>query len=160
MIRKKPWNRVNLPVYSISSKCGEHSNMHIITYVTAISMQPKRFICGIYHGTQTLLNVETSGEFVLQLLSATQYRLVDLLGKKSGKTIDKTSQLQRRNELTTWNGYYVLKNCLAVMQLKVITRFDGGDHKGFLCDLLAYKNLNEGETLTLDTLRKNKMIRI
>ena len=134
--------------------------MHIITYASQISMQPKRFICGIYHGTQTLLNIEASGEFVLQLLADTQYRLVDLLGKKSGKTIDKISRLQKRNELTTWNDFYVLKNCLAVMQLKVISHFEGGDHKGFLCDVVAYKNLNEGNELTLDVLREKKLIRI
>jgi len=160
MIRKKPWNRVNLPVYSISSKTAGSSNMHIITYASQISMQPKRFICGIFHGTQTLLNIEASGEFVLQLLADTQYRLVDLLGKKSGKTIDKISRLQKRSELIVWNNFFVLKNCLAVMQLKVISSFNGGDHKGFLCDVLAYKNLNEGDELTLATLREKKLIRI
>ena len=160
MIRKKPWNRVNLPVYSISSKTAANNNMHIITYATQISMQPKRFICGIYHGTQTLINVEASGEFMLQLLAENQYRLVDLLGKKSGKSIDKISRLQKRNELAEWNGFYILKNCLAVMQLKVVSSFEGGDHKAFLCDVTAFKNLNEGETLSLDTLREHKMIRI
>ena len=160
MIRKKPWNRVNLPVYSISSKTNDTHNMHIITYASQISMQPKRFICGIYHGTQTLFNIETSGEFVLQLLADTQYRLVDLLGKKSGKNVDKISRLRKRNELMDWNNFYVLKNCLAVMQLKVISSFEGGDHKGFLCDVVAYKNLNEGNILTLDTLREKKLIRI
>lgn len=160
MTRKKPWNRVNLPVYSISSKANGSTNMHIITYATAISMQPKRFICGIYHGTQTLENVEASGEFMLQLLNETQYRLLDLLGKKSGKKIDKISRLQKRNELADWNGYPVLKNCLAVMQMKVINSFEGGDHRCFLCDVVAYKNLNEGEALTLDTLRQHKLIRI
>ncbi len=160
MIRKKPWNRVNLPVYSISSKTANNSNMHIITYASQISMQPKRFICGIYNGTQTLINVERSGEFVLQILANTQYRLVDLLGKKSGKTIDKIGRLKKRNELIDWNDFYVLKNCLAVMQLKVVNSFEGGDHKGFICDVIAYKNLNEGDVLTLDTLREKKLIRI
>jgi len=159
-MRKKPWNRVNLPVYSISSKTANNKNMHIITYASQISMQPKRFICSIYEGTQTLENVEASGEFVLQLLHASQYRLVDLLGKKTGKKIDKPRLLNKRNELMEWNGYPVLKNCMAVMQLKVINRFDGGDHKGFLCDIIAYKNLHEGPPLTLDDLRKHKMIRI
>lgn len=160
MIRKKPWNRVNLPVYSVSSKMADNSNMHIITYVSQISMHPKRFICGIYHGTQTLLNIEASGEFVLQLLAVNQYRLVDLLGKKSGKTIDKIIRLRKRNELIEWNNFDVLKNCLAVIQLKVISSFEGGDHKGFLCNVVAYKNLNEGNELTLDILRERKLIRI
>ena len=157
---KRPWNRVNLPVYSISSKAGNNENMHIITYASQISMQPKRFVCGIYNGTQTLENVQQNGEFILQLLSATQYRLVDLLGKKTGKKIDKISRLKKREELAAWNGYAVLKNCLAVMQLKVISHFDGGDHQGFLCDMIAYKNLNEGDVLTLDVLREHKLIRI
>jgi len=160
MIRKKPWNRVNLPVYSISSKSDDSHNMHIITYASQISMQPKRFICGIYHGTQTLINIEASGEFVLQLLADTQYRLVDLLGKKSGKNIVKIGRLQKTNELMDWNDFYVLKNCLAVMQLKVISSFEGGDHKGFLCDVVAYKNISEGIVMTLEPLRKKKLIQI
>lgn len=159
-LKKRPWNRVNLPVYSISSKAGDNNNMHIITYASQISMQPKRFVCGIYRGTQTLENVTRQNEFVLQLLCAKQYRLVDLLGKKSGKQIDKISRLQKRDELIEWNGYMVLKNCLAVMQLKVVSSFNGGDHEGFLCDVIAYKNLNEGDTLTLDVLRAHKLIRI
>ena len=160
MIKKKPWNRVNLPVYSISSKTSDNNNMHIITYASQISMKPKRFICGVYHGTQTLSNIEESSEFILQLMADTQYRLVDLLGKKSGKDINKISRLQKRNELIKWNDFYILKNCLAVMQLKVISSFEGGDHKGFLCDVITYKNLNGGKVLTLDTLREKKLIRI
>jgi len=160
IIRKKPWNRVNLPVYSISSKTETNQNMHIITYASQISMQPKRFICGIYHNTLTLENIEYNGEFVLQLMHASQYRLVDLLGKKSGKSTNKISRLERRKELEEWKGFPVLKKCLALMLLKVVSSFDAGDHKAFLCDVIAYKNLNEGTSLCLDDLRKHKMIRI
>lgn len=158
---KRPWNRINLPVYSISSTDGKGNyNMHIITYANQISMQPKRFVCGIYEGTKTLENVISHSEFVLQLLSEKQYRLVDLLGKKSGHQINKIERLEKRKIITYWNGFPVLKDALAVMHLKVISSFPGGDHTGFLCDVLQYKNLNEGESLTLDTLRAHKLIRI
>jgi flavin reductase (DIM6/NTAB) family NADH-FMN oxidoreductase RutF len=160
MTRKKPWNRVNLPVYSISSKTDTNQNMHIITYVTAISMQPKRFICGIYHGTQTLENVEKSGEFVLQLLADHQALLVNLLGKQSGKTVPKIQRLEKRKEIVMWNDYPVLKNALALMKMKVLTYMDAGDHKAFLCDVTEYQNMNEGQALTLDHLREKKLIRI
>ncbi len=160
MTRKKPWNRVNLPVYSISSKGNDSANMHMITYASQVSMKPKRFICGIYENTMTLENIEASGEFVLQLLADKQYRLMDLLGMKSGKQIDKIEKLRKRNELEQWKGYYILKNSLAVMHLKVLSSFEAGDHKAFLCDVLAFKNLNEGDVLTLDSLRQRKMIRI
>jgi flavin reductase (DIM6/NTAB) family NADH-FMN oxidoreductase RutF len=158
---KRPWNRVNLPVYSICSQDGNgHFNMHIITYASQMSMKPKRFVCGIYHGTQTLQNVEAIPVFVLQLLSTHQYRLVDLLGKKSGKDLDKIAKLEKRNLLTQWKGFPILKECLAVMELTVVSRFDGGDHAGFLCEVKDYKNIQEGEPLTLDILREHRLIRI
>ncbi len=158
---KRPWNRVNLPVYSICSSDGnQHFNMHIITYASQISMKPKRFVCGIYEGTQTLQNVAANPRFVLQLLAASQYRLVDLLGKKSGKHVDKIARLEKRKLLTQWKGYPILKECLAVMELTVLSRFDGGDHAGFLCEVSDYKNIQEGSPLTLDILREHNLIRI
>lgn len=134
--------------------------MHIITYANQISMTPKRFVCGIYEGTKTLENVIGHNEFILQLLSDKQYRLVELLGKKSGHHIDKITRLEKRQLLTNWNGYPVLKDALAVMHLKTISSFPGGDHTGFLCDVTQFKNLNDGNPLTLDTLRTHKLIRI
>ncbi len=159
-LRKKPWNRVNLPVYSISSKEGDICNMNICTYVSAVSMQPKRIMIAIYEGTKTLELINKTGHFVLQLLSCQQYRLVDLLGKKSGNTIDKITRLNKRKLLTVWNGFKILEEAIAVIELKVINAMEGGDHKLFLCDVTAYKNLNGGNVLTLDVLRQHKLIRI
>jgi flavin reductase (DIM6/NTAB) family NADH-FMN oxidoreductase RutF len=160
LTKAKPWNRINVPVYSISSRLGDKANMNIITYVTAVSMQPKRYTCCIYHNTQTLSYAGTSGEFVLQLLNAEQYRLVPLLGKKSGNVTDKIKRLQRRKELTLWNNYPILKNCLAVLLLKTVEIVDCGDHTAFICDVADYKNLNNGHPLTLDILRLHKLVRI
>jgi hypothetical protein len=33
------------------------------------------------------------------------------------------------------------------------------DHTLFLCTVIDYKNLNEGEALTLDNLREHRLIR-
>ena len=159
-LRKKPWNRVNLPVYSISSKANGKANMHMITYVTPISMQPKQYVVGIYHGTQTLENVLATKHFVLQLLCETQYRLVDILGKQSGRKVDKIQWLQKRKLLTSWRDFDILSNALAVIEMQVTGTFNGGDHTGFICNVAGYKNLNGGTPLTLDTLRKHKLIRI
>jgi flavin reductase (DIM6/NTAB) family NADH-FMN oxidoreductase RutF len=52
-----------------------------------------------------------------------------------------------------------LKDCLAVLKLKAIQEFDGGDHRCFLCDVVTYKNTNEGKALDLDLLKKKKLIR-
>jgi flavin reductase (DIM6/NTAB) family NADH-FMN oxidoreductase RutF len=156
----RPWNRGDLPVYSISSQTLHNQNMHIITYATAISMQPKMYVCGIYHGTQTLQNVKATGEFVLQLLADDQYRLIDLLGKKSGKQINKIERLQKRDEITTWHNYPILKNCLAVMHMQVMDTLPGGDHEIFVCKVTQWKNIKAGNALQLSLLRQKKLIRI
>jgi flavin reductase (DIM6/NTAB) family NADH-FMN oxidoreductase RutF len=114
----------------------------------------------IYEHTKTLELVNKKPHFVLQLLSATQYRLVDLLGKKSGYTINKIQRIEKRKLLTDWNGFAILTTALAVMELKVINTMPGGDHTIFLCDVVAYKNLNDGDALTLDDLRAQRLIRM
>ena len=159
-IKKKPWNRVDLPVYSISSKGNEYDNMNIITYASAVSMKPKRFICAVYKNTKTLENVRSNGQFVLQILSDNQYVLVRLLGKQTGNKINKIERLSKRNLLSEWNGFSILKDALAIMEMKIINEMDGGDHVCFLCDVVAYKNLNEGNELTLNILSDKKIISI
>jgi len=159
MTRKKPWNRTNQPVYSCSSKLGDSANMHILTYVTPISMSPKRYICGIYHGTKTYDNVMASNEFILQLMGEQQYNLIKLLGQQSGHQTNKIERLNKRKLLTAWNDFPILKDAIAVMHLNVISHFNAGDHTAVLCDVLSYKNLNDGAPLTLDILREQKLIR-
>lgn len=160
MTRKKPWNRVNLPVYSVASKAGNKFNLHICTYATAVSMHPKRFMVCIYKGTQTLENILNHPEFVLQVMDASQFKLVNLLGKKSGRKTDKVGLLEKRLELIEWRGFKILANCLAVLLLQVVHQFDGGDHICFLCEVKGWKNLNEGIALDLDELRKQGIVSI
>lgn len=156
---KRPWNRTNLPVYSISSGLEANANMHICTYVSAVSMEPKRYMVAVYKNTKTLENIELHGEFVLQLLAANQFNLIKLLGKTSGHVINKIERLNKKNELAHWKEYHVLKYALAYVKLKTIMQYDAGDHIMFVCDLLSFYNNLAGETLTLDILREKKLIR-
>lgn len=158
-MRKKPWNRTSQPVYAVSTRFGDESNMHIVSYVTPISMQPKQYIVGLYHGTKSLELAEQSSSFVLQILREEQYPLIRLLGQQSGHTINKIERLKKRGLLNAWHDFFILKDALAVIFLTVRSAFEGGDHRGFLCDVTDFKNLNEGTPLTLDYLREKKMIR-
>lgn len=158
-LRKKPWNRTNQPVFAVSSHYGEECNMHIATYITPISMQPKQYIAGIYHGTKTLELIEKKKQFVLQILKEDQYSLVNLLGKQSGFNVNKIQRLQKRGLITQWENFPILKDALAVILVQTKHTIEGGDHRIFLCDVLAYKNMNEGTPLTLDYLREKRIIR-
>lgn len=157
---KRPWNLPDLPVYSIASIGEAGLNMNICTYVSAVSMKPKRYMVAIYHNTRTLENVLKQKSFILQLLRKDQYALVNTLGKKSGRNYNKENYLVKKNELTEWKEHRVLKNAAALLELKVISRHPAGDHDMFLCDVMGFKVNEEKQILTTSELSKRKIIRI
>lgn len=156
---KRPWNRVDLPIYSISSRTEQEANMHICTYVSSVSMEPKRIMVAIYKGTKTIALVEQNPHFVLQLLSNSQYNLIKLLGQSSGHKIDKISRLKKRGLLSTWKEFNVLKDALAYMELVPLQTMDAGDHIMHLCKMVSFSNNLDGEPLTLNTIREKGIIR-
>jgi flavin reductase (DIM6/NTAB) family NADH-FMN oxidoreductase RutF len=157
---QKPWNRVDQPVYSLSTIGKTGANMNIATYVTPVSMKPKRYLCAVYHGTQTLVNLESNTRFVLQIMAQEQAALVRLLGKQSGKKIDKITRLEKKKLTTNWNGFTVLKDALAWIELQILEQMEGGDHRCYLCDVVAYRNNQEGNPLTVKYLGEQKIISI
>ena len=169
MSQKKPWNIPDVPIYSVSTKNGEIYNMNICTYVTAVSMKPKRYMVAVYYPTRTYENICQSKEFVLQLLSESQANVVRYLGQKSGLNFDKSQWLQRqnvkdeahpyRNEM--WQGFNVLSHAKALLHLKILDSWDAGDHKMFLCDVIKYKVSElDVKELTLNYLRSKKLVRM
>ncbi len=160
--RKKPWNRVSTPVYSISSRdTAGNANMNIITYALPVSLTPNRFIIAVYRPSLTLEILRDQPRFVLQLLGEDQYRLTNLLGMHSGRITDKIGRLAKRKLLGEWKGFAVLKDCLAVMEMTITSELEtDGDHAIFHCQVNQFSNQREGQPLTLDTLRTHKMIRI
>ena len=157
-IRKKPWNRVDQPVYSISSAYNGVVNMNICSYVTPVSMKPKRYIVAVYKNTKTLELIKQNPNFLLQILTEDQYRLINLLGKKSGFRINKIEKIKEPVEFYN-DSFAYLSRSLAYLHLHVLAWLDGGDHWCALCDVVSYKNLNHGKPLTLEFLKKKKIIR-
>lgn len=153
---QRPWNRPSLPVYSLSTLSGERRNMNICTYVTGISMQPKRYIIGVYKGTFTLKQLQEQPEFLLQLLSEKQYRLVQLLGKTSGYDHDKFNKINE--PIAVFRNYTYLTNAAAVVLCRAQLWTDAGDHYAVLCDVITYRNLNPDPIMTTGFLRKKKII--
>ncbi len=168
---KRPWNLINVPVYSVSSRKNGMTNMNICTYVSAVSMEPKRYMVAVYHNTQTIENIQNKNEFVLQLLAESQFGLVRNFGQKSGKMFDKQGFLNRKNQnkiaekenpyaIVFWNNFEVLSNAVSLILLKPIQIIPAGDHDMYLCDVVTFENLNDSPILTLDVLRQKKLIRI
>ncbi len=157
---KKPWNLPDLPVYSLATTGVVGFNMNICTYVSAVSMKPKRFMVAVYHGTRSLENMLAEQQAVLQLMDASQTGLVRTLGKKSALHFDKQSWLRKKDVLTEWQGFTVLKDAAAWMLLQKLWYKDAGDHVLFLFDVLKYQVNTPDNLMTINTLRENKIISI
>lgn len=160
MTRKKIWNRVNLPVYSVSSVSSDGvPNMNICTYASAVSMDPKRFMVALYKETKTLKNVRANNKMLLQVLSQANLHRVRRLGFSSGNEKDKLQGMDE--ELTEFqDGLRYLNECMGFMKLEVIKWIDAGDHIMTLCDVKYSKNITEHHPMTMHDLREKGIVRI
>jgi flavin reductase (DIM6/NTAB) family NADH-FMN oxidoreductase RutF len=156
---KRPWNLINLPVYSLATYNGPTVNMNICTYVSAVSMKPKRYMVAVYHHTQTLHNLLTSKTVVLQLLSKRHLPLVNVLGKKNGLQYNKESYLTKRKLLETWDNKKVLIGCAGLIEMEKKWSKDAGDHTMMLFDVNRYR-VSHSDVLMLDDLRKTRLIKV
>jgi flavin reductase (DIM6/NTAB) family NADH-FMN oxidoreductase RutF len=157
---KKLWNIPDMPVWSIST-CDSAGipNMNICTYMTPVSMNPKKYIIAVYPNTQTYTNVQNSEFLLAQLLSEEQAHLVRLLGKKSSLYFPKKMQsITKTTEtdgifsfLPKSIGYFILKKDTSLLQ--------AGDHDVaiFSIEKIVYLNpLNK--VLTLSYLKERGLI--
>jgi flavin reductase (DIM6/NTAB) family NADH-FMN oxidoreductase RutF len=67
--------------------------------------------------------------------------------------------LAKKEKLTEWKNFKVLKEALAYVLLQERNKMDAGDHILFLYDVVGFYNNLEGEELTLNELRNKKLIR-
>jgi len=147
-------------------------NMNICTYVSAMSMVPKRYAIGVYYDTKTLENIQKGAKIVLQLLAKEQWPVVRNFGQKSGLNFDKHDFLSRKNkgdsehphkkpyQCTHWNDYIVLKGALAYVELKINWNKSAGDHELYLFDVGKHQTFNNGQHLLVSDLRANGLVRI
>lgn len=155
-LRKRPWNRVDQPVYSVASAWNDKANMNICTYAVPVSMKPKMYVVALYHNTCTLELVKANPEFLLQLLDRRHYGLVNLLGKTSGYKTDKLKKIKIPIE---WHANLpYLSDALGFIHLKAERLIETGDHMSAICRVKGYRNLNNGKPLTLTYLRYKKII--
>ncbi len=141
--KTRPWNQPNLPVYSLSTLDPDTGtpNMNICTYVSAITMDTKRFMIGVYKGTKTYENLQKTDQAILQILSKDNINLVRKFGKTSGKDSDKLKNLKDR--ISTHQNLTYLKDCTAFMYLKTTDIFKVGDHDIWVMEVIKSKSLND-----------------
>lgn len=156
---RRPWNLVNVPVYSLATYRGDKVNMNVATYVMPVSMDPKLYLMGLYYGTRSLENMQQSDRAVLQIMGQGHKKLIRPLGKRSGMSYDKHTYLDKYKWLTEWNGYTVLKDCAALLELEKLGHQDiGGDHELFWFSVKKFRSFYDEGILYFQDLTNDKII--
>lgn len=156
---RRPWNIINVPIYSLATYSEQEVNMNICTYVSVISMKPKLYSIAIDYNTQTYQNLQSSTEVVLQLLNQESARIVRTLGKKSGASFNKAAYLKKKKLLTEWQGFSVIEDVSSLLKLDKIMEIDTRtDHALFTFELKKYKVNSEDDILMFQDLIDQKII--
>lgn len=156
---RKPWNIVDVPVYSLATYGCDSVNMNICTYVMANSMKPKQYTVAVYHGTHTLDNIKRDSQAVLQLLHQRQIDLVKPLGKRSGRDFNKSLYLEKKQLITTWRKHKVLKDVCAYVSLGLVHSLGTqGDHELCVFEVLGSQTIQDRNILMFQDLVEKGVI--
>ncbi|MBX5437944.1 MAG: flavin reductase family protein [Thermoflavifilum sp.] len=158
--RQRPWNRVSMPVYSLSTFAAGKANMNICTYVMPISLHGrKKYMLAIDPGSFTYQQLQQYPYAVLQVLSKQQLPLVRWLGYRHGQETDKLLPLQHR--LAYYHGLPYLKDACAIIYMHILQQFDvHADHACLIAEVLHFKNLNNSRPLYTHDVSNAGIIRI
>ncbi|QDZ22311.1 flavin reductase-like domain-containing protein [Chloropicon primus] len=116
--------------------------MNIVTYCSAVAIGPPRVYCvSLYVGTLSWENFRSNGgRGVLQVLNRNQAGLVDLLGRTSGRGVDKIRELREEHglEVEEWHGIPTLRDCAGGLLLRATSPdlVNCGDHEVALCEVV------------------------
>ena len=147
--------RISYGLYVIAAKNGEKLNGQIANTVFQVTAEPPRIAVSISKNNLTHEYITGSGIFSVSILDVnTPMTFIGLLGFKSGRDVDKFSQV----EYETGDGGcpVITENALAVFEARVLDRVDVGSHTLFTGEIISAKVLREGEPLTYSDYHRVK----
>lgn len=103
--------------------------------------------------------MQRSEQTVLQILGKDNLPQCKVLGFRSGWETNKMEYFSKKDLLSEWNGFPVLKDISACMLMKKISISTPGDHDLVIYEVVKSKTFHD-DVLMLNDLRSAKMIRI
>ncbi|MDJ0624877.1 MAG: flavin reductase family protein [Candidatus Caenarcaniphilales bacterium] len=154
---KKLLKQINYSVFSVTTAFEDILNANIATWVMQSSMQGKMLVVALDKEDFTIELVKKSKILNINLLASDQTSLINKLGRKSGRDIDKFKKL---NFKLDQRGCPILLDSIGYIQCEVEASIDSLDHEVFSCAVLKQITLNKDKaSLTINDLREKKLVR-
>jgi flavin reductase (DIM6/NTAB) family NADH-FMN oxidoreductase RutF/rubredoxin len=146
---------ISYGLYVVTSHLGDKLNGQIANTVFQVSSEPTRIAISINKQNLTHEYISKSGVFAVSVLDEpTPMTFIGLFGFKSGRDVDKLSQVSFKKGLT--GSPIVTENALSFLEAKVIGQADAGTHTIFVADVVAGDVLKSGTPLTYARYHEKK----
>lgn len=132
-------------IVTSAAKDGRRGGL-VATWVSQASIDAERpvVVAGIAPNHYTAELIESSGGFVAHLITAEKIELAWRFGLQSGRAADKFQGLQVES---TASGLPILRDALAWLECRVITKYDAGDRWFYWADVTAANVCGQGRPL-------------
>jgi flavin reductase (DIM6/NTAB) family NADH-FMN oxidoreductase RutF len=144
--------RLDSCVFVLTAAAGNRHNGQIVAWVMPATIVPDvpRVLLGVGRFTYTRELVERSGRFALNLLGQDQWPWVPHFGFRSGRDVDKLSDVPFERGVT---GSPLLPGVVGYLECAVRGSLDGGAHVFYLADVLDGQLVSDRPPLRLHQLR-------
>jgi flavin reductase (DIM6/NTAB) family NADH-FMN oxidoreductase RutF len=138
---------IDRPLWIVTAAAGSRRGGLVATWVSQASLDPRQptmmvALAPTHHTAELIL---ASRSFALHLLTAGEIDYVWRFGLESGRNQDKLVGVETKTAVT---GSPVLANCLAWLDCRTITHYDGGDRLFFWADVVQAAQCRPGAPLT------------
>ncbi len=146
-IDSKAFRALSYGLYVITSRDGERLNGQIANAVIQVTSQPPRLAVALNKENLTNDFVTKSGVFAVSVLEEeTPMPFIGLFGFKSGREVDKLSQVEFEKGET--GAPLVMDHAVTVMEARVLKSMDVGTHTVFVGEVVGAKVVKGGDPMT------------
>ncbi|MCX7703328.1 MAG: flavin reductase [Planctomycetota bacterium] len=152
---KKALYSISYGVYVVTSYYEGRLNGQIANAVIQVTAEPPKVAIALNKSNLTHSFIEKSRVFAVSVLdAATTLEFIGLFGFKSGREVDKLSQVKYKIGVT--GAPVVLENAISYIEAKVEKEMDVGTHTIFVGEVVGGGVLKEGEALTYAEYHRRK----
>ncbi len=146
-LNREVFTQLSYGLYIVTSHLDGKLNGQIVNTVLQVTSEPPRVAVIINKDNLTHEYISKSKVFGASVLdTSTPMTFIGLFGFKSGRNVDKLSQVEFAEGAT--GAPLVTDHCLSVLEARVIEQVDVGTHTLFVGDVVSADVLRSGEPLT------------
>jgi flavin reductase (DIM6/NTAB) family NADH-FMN oxidoreductase RutF len=125
---------LDYPMYVVTTHVGDESAGCLVGFASQVSIRPARFLVGLSKLNHTYRVAEGASHLAVHLVPRDHCELARLFGSETGDSTDKFARC-------AWHsgphGLPILDDAAGWFVGEVLSRYDVGDHVGFLLEPVA-----------------------